>query len=115
MPIEIITCPIVRELDGLAMSSRNVRLSLEERKIAPLISTTLIEINELKNSKTIAELKEYAEKRIASEPKMTLNYFEIVNADTLQPISNFAEAQHVVACIAVTLGTVRLIDNIVLT
>ena len=114
MPVEVITCPIVREHNGLAMSSRNVRLTPKEREIAPLISKTLFKIKELQNGKTITELKALAEKEIRSEPTMKLSYFEIVNADTLEPISNFPEAKNVVACIAVTLGSVRLIDNIIL-
>jgi pantoate--beta-alanine ligase len=114
IPVEIITCPIMRETDGLAMSSRNVRLSPEERKKAPLISKTLFKIKELSTTKTFAELKAYAEAEINSESAMRLNYFEIVNAETLQPVQSFSQAKSVVACIAVKLGTVRLIDNIML-
>lgn len=114
-PVEIISCPTVREPDGLAMSSRNIRLTPEERKIAPLISKILFKIKELQPKKTIAELKSYAEKEIASEPKIRLNYFEIVNSETLQPITDSSQAPSTIACIAVTLGKVRLIDNILLT
>lgn len=114
IPVEIIACPIMRETDGLAMSSRNVRLSPEERKTAPLISKTLFKIKELSDTKTFAELKAYAEAEINSAPGMRLNYFEIVNAETLQPIESFSQANSAVACIAVKLGTIRLIDNIVL-
>ncbi len=115
MPVEIITCSIVREPDGLAMSSRNMRLTPSERKIAPLISKTLFKIKVLSDKKSISELRTLAEKEIQMETKMQLDYFEIVDAETLRPITNFSEAQHAVACIAVKLGTVRLIDNILLT
>jgi len=114
LAVEIITCPIMREADGLAMSSRNVRLTAEERKVTPLISKTLFKIKELVNNKSIAELKAYAEEEIGSEPGMHLDYFEIVNAETLEKISDFSQAESVVACIAVALRTVRLIDNITL-
>lgn len=114
LSVEIITCPIMREANGLAMSSRNVRLTAEEWKITPLISKTLFKIKELANKKSIPELKAYAETEIGSEPSMRLDYFEIVNAETLEKISDFSQAKSVVACIAVALGTVRLIDNITL-
>lgn len=114
LPVEIITCPIMREADGLAMSSRNVRLTAVERKVAPRISNTLFKIKEERTNKSIAELKTYAEAEIGMEPTMHLEYFEIVNADTLEKISYFSQAKSAVACIAVTIGTVRLIDNIIL-
>ncbi|MGQ0827253.1 MAG: pantoate--beta-alanine ligase [Bacteroidota bacterium] len=114
IPVEIITCPIMREADGLAMSSRNIRLNAEERKKAPLISKTLFKIKELANNKSIPELKAYVAAEINLEPGMRLEYFEIVNSETLQSINDFSQAKSIVACIAVTLGTVRLIDNIIL-
>ncbi|MEO9256803.1 MAG: pantoate--beta-alanine ligase, partial [Crocinitomicaceae bacterium] len=80
-----------------------------------LISKILFKIKELQPEKTIAELKAYAEYEIRSESKMQLDYFEIVNAETLQSISNFLEVKSAVACIAITLGPIRLIDNVILT
>jgi pantoate--beta-alanine ligase len=112
--IEIIGCPIIREDDGLAMSSRNVRLTEKERRVAPLISQTLFKIKEMQPTHTVAELKAFAEKQIKSEPLMELEYFEISNAETLEPITNYEEAKSAVACIALKLGSVRLIDNIIL-
>lgn len=114
IPVEIITCPIIREENGLAMSSRNVRLTPEEHKIAALISKTLFNVKGLSSTKTIQELKVYIESEIGSEPKMKLEYFEIVDAETLQPITKLTKDKTAVACIAVTLGTVRLIDNVLL-
>ncbi|MBA3705351.1 MAG: pantoate--beta-alanine ligase [Bacteroidetes bacterium] len=114
LPVEIIMCPIVREPDGLAMSSRNMRLTVEERKTASLISKILFKIKELSKTKTISELKSFAEAQIGTEPKMRLDYFEIVNAETLQPITDFSQADSATACIAVVLETVRLIDNVIL-
>ncbi len=114
MPIEIIDCPIVREKNGLAMSSRNERLTDKERNSASLISKTLFEVKELQNTKTIAELKSIAEAKLKTEPQIELEYFEISDADTLQPIADYKQAQSAVACIALKLGNVRLIDNVVL-
>jgi pantoate--beta-alanine ligase len=110
----IIGCPIIRENDGLAMSSRNVRLTETERRVAPLISKTLFKVKEMQATHTIAELKAFAEAQIQSEPLMQLEYFEIANAETLQPINDYSQAKSAVACIALKLGNVRLIDNIVL-
>jgi pantoate--beta-alanine ligase len=112
LPIEIVVCDIVREEDGLAMSSRNVRLTMEERKIATQISKTLFKINHLQNQLALEELKNLVAKDIALQPKIHLHYFEIVNGETLETITNFSEAKTIVACIAVTIGKVRLIDNI---
>ncbi len=113
---EIISCPIIREADGLAMSSRNVRLSPEERKIAPLIFKTLSEVK--KNSQDVRiksqDLIDYASKQIKSCKEMTLEYFEIADAKTLLPVKSLSDAVEVVACIAVKLGQIRLIDNIIL-
>jgi pantoate--beta-alanine ligase len=113
LPVEITGCPIIREPDGLAMSSRNVRLTEKERAVAPLISRTLFAVKEMKANHSIAELKAFAETQIRSEPLMELEYFEIVNTDTLLPISDFKEAGTAVACIALKLGNVRLIDNVI--
>jgi pantoate--beta-alanine ligase len=112
--IEIIGCEIVRENDGLAMSSRNVRLTETERRAAPLISKTLFKVKEMQQKNTILELTNFAEKQIKSEPLMELEYFEIVDAESLQPITQYDQAAHAAACIALKLGSVRLIDNIIL-
>lgn len=114
MPIEIFACPIVRETNGLAMSSRNERLSTEERNLASLISKTLFEIKELQSIKTVAELRSLAEAQLEAEPKIELEYFEIADADTLQPITEYNQTKSAVACVALKLGNVRLIDNVVL-
>ncbi len=112
--IEIIACKTIRENDGLAMSSRNVRLTSDERKIAPLIFQTLNKVKEIATEKTPLELIEFAKKNISQEPKMDLEYFEIVDTETLLPISSFEKTKKAVACIALKLGAVRLIDNILL-
>jgi pantoate--beta-alanine ligase len=112
-PIEIVVCPIVREEEGLAMSSRNIRLNEKERKAAPLIARILFTLKEKRSFHSVSELIAFAEAQIKSEPLMELEYFEIVDATTLQPLKNY-EVNSAVACIAVKLGNVRLIDNIIL-
>lgn len=114
MPLEIIACPILRDPNGLAMSSRNERLSKEEREQAAIISKVLFKIKDFYTTKTIAELKVFAEDQIKLVPGMELEYIEIADAETLQPISDLKQSKSVVVCIAVKLGAVRLIDNMLL-
>jgi len=110
--VQIIGCPIVREVDGLALSSRNARLSEKERKIALKISQTLFKSTNFATSHSVKETCEFVEKQIAEEPGLALEYFEIVNADTLQKIIDWDDASSAVGCITVFCGEVRLIDNI---
>lgn len=114
LPLEIVVCPIVREEDGLAMSSRNIHLSVSERKAAPLIAHILSTIKSKRANHSVDELKAFAEAQIKSDPLMQLEYFEIVDSLTLQPIKNYDQAKSAVACIAVKLGSIRLIDNFIL-
>lgn len=114
MPIEIIACDIMREPNGLAMSSRNERLTIQERELAAVISKALFSIKEHYKSKSIQELKALAEEQIRTVPSITMEYIEISDSDSLQPISDFKQSKSAVVCIAVKLGAVRLIDNVVL-
>lgn len=114
MPIEIIGCPIVRENDGLAMSSRNVRLTEKERAVASLIYKTLSTLKEKADTLPVSVLKNMAKEMIAQEPLMQLEYFEISDAATLAPIDSLTQSKSAVACIALKLGAVRLIDNVLL-
>ena len=108
-----VLCPIVREDDGLAMSSRNVRLTKEQRLLAPNIYRVLCDAKEKVHSHFPAQIKEEA-LRMLSIPPMQPEYFEIVNGHTLRPIELFEEVDLAVACTAVRLGDVRLIDNMIL-
>jgi pantoate--beta-alanine ligase len=92
------------------MSSRNTLLSPEERKHAPLIYKTLTEVKNTKG--TIPQIKKWVQGQINSNPFMQLEYFEIVNAETLMPVSSPNDGPALRACIAVKMGAVRLIDNI---
>ncbi len=110
--IEIVACPIMRHDDGLAMSSRNVRLTPEQRAIAPAIHRTLVESLDLKPSRTVEEVKRFVTETIDALPQMRTEYYEIVNADTMQPINDWNQAKTAVGCVTVYCGNVRLIDNI---
>ncbi len=110
IPVEIIPCPTVREADGLAMSSRNTLLTSDERKNAAHIYHTLIEAKNTKG--TIPQIKKWAANQINSNPFLQIEYFEIVNAETLMPVHSVNDAKELRACIAVKVGSVRLIDNI---
>jgi len=107
----IIACPILREPDGLAMSSRNTRLSDEERKIAAHIPVMMQKAIALIKEKDINAAKDYIKAETAIQPLMKLDYYEVCNADTLQPLKQYIPLQSTVSLIAVFVGNVRLIDN----
>ena len=111
-PLEIVGCPIVREADGLALSSRNARLSVEERGFALKISKTLFKSQDFSASHSVAETQKFVEDSIAASEGLRLEYFEIVDGLTLQRIENWEDTDYAVGCITVFCGEVRLIDNI---
>ena len=111
-PLEIVGCPIVREADGLALSSRNARLSEEERQQALNISRTLFLSKEYAATHTVEETQKFVEDGIAAAEGLELEYFELVDGTTLQKISTWDETNYAVGCITVYCGEVRLIDNI---
>lgn len=110
--VEIVGCPIVREKDGLAMSSRNTLLSAEERERALTISRALFQSLEYAKNNTLSATRLFVEKIIAETEGLDLEYFQIVNGDTLQELKNWNECDYVVGCIALFCGKIRLIDNI---
>ncbi len=110
--IEIVPCPIVREPDGLAMSSRNRRLSPEQRKNAVEISLTLFKSATFVAEKSVGDVIDYVSDRLNKVPDLSVEYFQIVDSRTLQPISEWSESAEPVGCVAVFCGEVRLIDNI---
>lgn len=112
MSVEIIACPTIRENDGLAMSSRNIRLSGEERMKAPLIYKTLLEAKEKIKKHSVEEVKKWVEMQICSSSFMKMEYFEVVDSETLTPVNHIEREGHYNACIAVYVGKIRLIDNI---
>jgi pantothenate synthetase (EC 6.3.2.1) len=112
-PVTIIPCAIVREADGLAMSSRNRLLTPEHRQIAPVIYKTLQQAAKLSATKSVEEVKEWVVSEINATGKLEVEYFEIVDDTKLLPVTNWNEPVTKVGCIALYAGKIRLIDNIV--
>jgi pantoate--beta-alanine ligase len=111
--VKIVSCPIVREEDGLAMSSRNRRLTPAQREKAPLIAQILSKSLTFAGKKSIPETIEFVTGSLSAFPVFKLDYFEIVDGSDLQPVSDWEQSDYIVGCIAVFCGPVRLIDNIV--
>ncbi len=111
LKIELVKCPIIRESDGLAMSSRNVLLKSEQRKSAALISKSLFEAGEKYKNFEPAELKKSIVEKINSDSNMKVEYMEFVTDPDLKTIERWDDDQKILACIAVQVGNVRLIDN----
>ncbi len=110
--IEIVGCPIIRENDGLALSSRNALLSKDDRQNALEISKTLFDSKEYAKENSLKSTLAYVKDRIAADKNLELQYFEIVNAETLLPVENWNDSPSIIGCITVFCGAVRLIDNI---
>lgn len=111
LPVELVMVPTVREADGLAMSSRNVRLSEAQRAAAPVIYQTLSWAKTQLGILPIAEIEAEAMQRL-SLPEFRPEYFQIVDGRTLMPVVEPAEYEWIVACVASWVGEVRLIDNL---
>jgi pantoate--beta-alanine ligase len=112
IPIKIIPCPIVREEDGLALSSRNLRLNSTQRANAPLIYSTLKMSREFAQNNTIEDTRKWVCSTIDANSELKTEYFEIVDENTLCPVKSWEEQGNKVGCIAVQVGEIRLIDNI---
>lgn len=112
MPVKIMMCPIEREADGLAMSSRNIHLTPADRQHALILSKTLNRVKRDFNPDHIAQLQQTAVKSINNEPGVVLAYFEIADGETLLPANK--DTKNFVALVAATVGKTRLIDNVVL-
>ncbi len=114
MSVKIVPCPIVRETDGLAMSSRNARLTPEERSEASAIYKALSGAKENYSWFIPAGVKQLVTGEIQDNPYFRVEYVEVVDTETLQPIDDWLDAEHAVVCAAAFIGSVRLIDNIIL-
>lgn len=111
LPVKIVGCPILREENGLAMSSRNKRLSAKQFEKAAIIYKTLKEVREKFGSASIADLNELVAERFLQTPDLKLEYFEIANEKTLKTAKRKNKGSKYRAFIAVFAGEVRLIDN----
>lgn len=109
--LEIVPCPIVRGEDGLALSSRNALLTPEYRAVAPQICAALRAGVEFSRQHTVAQTEAFVKERINAGGLLETEYFQLVDADTLQPLGQWPEQGAVRGCAAVQAGAVRLIDN----
>jgi pantoate--beta-alanine ligase len=112
LPVQIISCPVIREQDGLAISSRNLLLTPSQRKSAARIYAILSKIKDYADQMEINELKEYIKHEIDLDPNLQTEYFEIVQETNLKPVNSWNENGSKRGCIAVKIGPIRLIDNI---
>lgn len=111
---ELVPCPIVREASGLALSSRNTLLTADERQLAVNISRALIGSLPYALSHTVAETQQWVVDTLNAIEGLDVEYYEIVDAITLQPVAAWSDAEHIQGCITVFCGhtPIRLIDNI---
>lgn len=115
MKVKLVCCPIIREEDGLAMSSRNIRLSPGDRKKAAHISRVLLAVKEKAKSQTDTYLlKEFAIRKLREIDNFEVEYFEIAKVNDLSPLSHLSEETRAIALTAVKVGGIRLIDNMML-
>jgi pantoate--beta-alanine ligase len=114
LPVEIVICPIVREPDGLAMSSRNAYLDPKQRQQALVLHRSLEKVRQMAERGELgaAELAAAGRQEVASQPAVRLDYFEVVDPDTLDPVEDASRGALV--AVAAYVGSTRLIDNIVL-
>jgi pantoate--beta-alanine ligase len=114
LDIELVSCPIIREPDGLAMSSRNVRLTGAHRIVATELSKALFQLKEDIIKQTLPAAKATAQQHLNSHLLIDVVYLEIVNGHTLVPVDNVNEATNITALLAAKVGGVHLLDNIIL-
>ena len=112
LPVENIACPIIREESGLARSSRNELLSAEERKKAALISEVLSKSVNFAKEMSVEEVKNWVCEQFTHDEVFKMDYYDIVDGNSLQSVSSWEDSDYIVGCIAIYCGKIRLIDNI---
>jgi pantoate--beta-alanine ligase len=112
LKVEVVACPILREPDGLAMSSRNTLLTVEERKAASLIPKLMQEAKALSASMPLADLKHKLLDKLATNSLLKADYIEFCDADTLESVSEIKPGKKIVCLTAIFSGKIRLIDNL---
>jgi len=112
--VDIVSCPIIREIDGLALSSRNRLLTYEHRKNAPIIHQTLVDAAKKSSTLNVEDLKSFITNKINENTYLEVEYVEIVEQESLKIILDLKEKSSKVICIAVQAGNIRLIDNMVI-
>ena len=113
LPVQIVPMPIVREESGLALSSRNERLTQKQKDIAVDISKTLFESREWVADCTVSEVKKNITETLNAYDELEVEYYEIVDGYTLQSVTDWVDSDYIVGCIAIYCGEVRLIDNVI--
>lgn len=111
LPLKLVMCPIEREPDGLAMSSRNVHLSAQEHETALVLSRTLFWLRDNFSVESMAALQQQAVDAISNTPGVNFEYLELADGETLQPATS--QSQRIVALVAAKVGATRLIDNVI--
>lgn len=114
LPVQLVMCPIVREADGLAMSSRNVRLSPEARKMALNLSKSLFSLQANGSAQPLSARVAQAKHELNSHPEIHVEYLDIADAETLQPVDPDDATAKKVALLAATVGGVHLLDNTII-
>lgn len=112
LTLEIVDCPIIRDVDGLARSSRNTLLTPEHRAAAPHIYEVLSAATQKLDSMTPQQLTEWVISEVENNPLLKVIYFQAVDALSLQQVENWSDSERIQGCIAVQAGQIRLIDNI---
>ena len=112
LTLEIVDCPIIRDVDGLARSSRNTLLTPEHRAAAPHIYEVLSAATQKLDSMTPQQLTEWIISEVENNPLLKVIYFQAVDALSLQQVENWSDSERIQGCIAVQAGQIRLIDNI---
>lgn len=111
--VEIVSCPICRAEDGLALSSRNSLLTPDQRNVAPEIHRALADSVEYSFDHSVGSTHDFVVERLDSRPFLRVEYFEIVDGRSLLPVRDWSESDFIVGCVTVYCGEVRLIDNII--
>lgn len=114
LPVGVIMCDIIREEDGLAMSSRNVRLTEEERKVANQLYKTLLACKKNSHKITLQKLRNWGIENLNLEELITVDYLKFCNASDLIEIDSWDQAEHIILLGAINLGKIRLIDNMII-
>ncbi len=114
LPVTLVRCDIVREADGLAMSSRNVHLKGEHREAATLLSQTLFAMQKRAHAEPLPQLQQWATNHLNQHPLINVAYLNIINGHTLQPLASLSEAEEVAVVAAVKIGGVHLLDNVII-